>query len=60
LQEHFEAGIQDGSSPITTPILGYKDNVVIAGETDATLDVNTEGQYQVDVTTLLDAQEQEL
>jgi gliding motility-associated-like protein len=49
----LEAGIQDGSSPNNYTYTWYKDNAVIAGETSPTLDVNTEGQYQVDVTTLL-------
>jgi gliding motility-associated-like protein len=49
----LDAGIANASSPTAYTYLWSKDNAVLAGETNSTLVVNTEGTYSVEVSTLL-------
>jgi hypothetical protein len=49
----LNAGIQDGSPTLTIPMSGFKDNVLLPNENNYTLDVNQEGTYTVEVTTVL-------
>ncbi|MFV8344297.1 T9SS type B sorting domain-containing protein [Flavobacterium sp. XS2P39] len=48
----LDAGIQDGSPTTNYTYVWSKDNTVITGETNSTLDVNQEGDYTIDVTSL--------
>ena len=45
----LDSGIQDGSPSINYTFIWSKDNVVLSGETKATLDVNQAGNYTVEV-----------
>lgn len=48
----LNAGIQDGSPTSIYTYIWSKDGIVLSSETSPTLDVNTEGIYTVEVTTL--------
>lgn len=48
----LNAGIQDGSPTTDYTYIWYKDNNLLAGETNYTLDVNQEGNYAVEVSSL--------
>ncbi|SDH75022.1 gliding motility-associated C-terminal domain-containing protein [Flavobacterium omnivorum] len=49
----LEAGIQDGSATANYTYVWSKDGVVLSGQSNATLDVNAEGNYTVEVITTL-------
>jgi hypothetical protein len=49
----LNAGIQDGSPSTDYTYEGFKDNVLLPNENNYTLDVNQEGTYTVEVTTVL-------
>ena len=49
----LNAGIQDGSLTGNYTYIWSKDNTVLVGESNPTLQVNAEGNYAVEVTTLL-------
>lgn len=49
----LNAGIQDGSPTSNFTYVWSKDNTVLIGESGPTLDVNAEGNYTVEVNTLL-------
>ena len=46
------AGIQDGSATSDYSYIWSKDDVILAGETNPTLNINQEGDYSVEVTTI--------
>ncbi|TDE43899.1 T9SS type B sorting domain-containing protein [Flavobacterium rhamnosiphilum] len=48
----LDAGIQDGTPSTDYTYVWTKDNVVLTAETGPTLDVNTEGDYMVEVSSL--------
>lgn len=48
----LDAGIQDGTPSTDYTYVWSKDNVVLTAETGSTLDVNTEGDYTVEVSSL--------
>jgi hypothetical protein len=49
----LNAGIQDGSQSTDYTYEWFKDNVLLPNENNYTLDVNQEGTYTVEVTTVL-------
>jgi hypothetical protein len=49
----LNAGIQDGSPTTDYTYEWFKDNVLLPNENNYTLDVNQEGTYTVEVTTVL-------
>ncbi|MBG6061518.1 gliding motility-associated-like protein [Flavobacterium sp. CG_9.1] len=49
----LNAGIQDGSATTNYTYVWSKDGVVLTGQSNATLDVNAEGNYTVEVFTTL-------
>jgi gliding motility-associated-like protein len=49
----LDAGIQDGSATANYTYVWSKDGVVLSGQSNATLDVNAEGNYTVEVITTL-------
>ena len=48
----LDAGITNASSTTTYTYIWSKDNAVLGGEINSTLDVNTEGTYTVEVSTI--------
>jgi gliding motility-associated-like protein len=49
----LDAGIQDGSPTNNYTYSWFKDDLILPAETNPTLDVNSEGIYKVEVSTLL-------
>lgn len=49
----LNAGLPNGTNPADYTYTWYKDSNIITNETGPTLDVNTEGDYSVEVATLL-------